>query len=77
MRIKVTIDDGDIPCFGETLTAEEYFKALTVKLDKRRYKALRTLGIATDRSIQEIMARALDCYLQLAEGLVIRMNSEA
>jgi hypothetical protein len=45
-----------------------YYKSLTVKLDRRRYEALKTLGIKQDMKSQEIFVEALDAYLQAKSG---------
>jgi hypothetical protein len=42
----------------------DYYKALTVKLDRERYEALKTLGVKLDKKSQEIFVEALDLYLQ-------------
>jgi hypothetical protein len=47
-----------------SLTKEDYYKALTVKLDRERYEALKTLGIKLDKPSQEIFVEALDLYLR-------------
>lgn len=44
-------------------TAGDYFKALTVKLDKDRYMRLKQSGLVSDKSSQEIFVEALDAYL--------------
>jgi hypothetical protein len=44
--------------------APDYYKALTVKLDRERYEALKTLGVKLDKKSQEIFVEALDLYLQ-------------
>jgi hypothetical protein len=44
--------------------ATDYYKALTVKLDRERYEALKTLGVKLDKKSQEIFVEALDLYLQ-------------
>lgn len=44
--------------------APGYYKALTVKLDRERYEALKTLGVKLDKKSQEIFVEALDLYLQ-------------
>lgn len=43
--------------------SKDYFKALTVKLDKERYFKLKQAGLQQDRSSQEIFVMALDAYL--------------
>lgn len=48
--------------------AADYYKALTIKLDKKRYEALKTVGLKLDKKSQEIFVAALDQYLeQLAQ----------
>lgn len=42
----------------------EYYKALTVKLDKQRYQALKSAGVQLDKSSQDIFVEALDAYLE-------------
>jgi hypothetical protein len=41
-----------------------YYKALTVKLDRPRYEALKSLGLKLDLKSQEIFVEALDAYLK-------------
>ena len=41
----------------------DYYKALTVKLDRERYEALKTLGVKLDKKSQEIFVAALDMWL--------------
>ena len=40
-----------------------YHKALTLKLDRRRYEALKLLGLREDKSSQELLTEALDALL--------------
>lgn len=47
-----------------SLTKEDYYKALTVKLDRERYEALKTLGVKLNKKSQRIFVEALDLYLQ-------------
>lgn len=47
-----------------TESSMKYYKALTVKLDKVRYQALKSVGIQLDRSSQDIFVDALDEYLE-------------
>jgi hypothetical protein len=42
----------------------DYYKALTVKLDRERYESLKTLGVKLDKKSQEIFVEALDLYLR-------------
>ena len=46
--------------------AADYYKALTVKLDKSRYEALKNAGVKLDKKSQEIFVEALDLYLMTA-----------
>lgn len=46
-----------------TASAPKYYKALTIKLDKDRYEALKTAGLRLDKKSQEIFVMALDQYL--------------
>lgn len=45
------------------VTTTDYYKSLTVKLDRERYEALKTLGVKVDKKSQEIFVEALDLYL--------------
>lgn len=42
----------------------DYYKALTVKLDRQRYAELKALGVKLDKKSQEIFVEALDLYLR-------------
>lgn len=50
--------DQDVP--GSTV---EYHKALTVKLDRVRYRKIKALGVEVGLSSQKIFMEALDDYL--------------
>ena len=55
------------PTAAKTSSAD-YYKALTVKLDRKRYEALKIIGVKLDKKSQEIFVEALDHYLeQLAQ----------
>ena len=41
----------------------EYYKALTVKLDRERYESLKNLGVKLDKRSQEIFVEALDLWM--------------
>ena len=43
--------------------AGRYYKSMTLKIDKSRYSALKTLGLREDKSGQELLTAALDAYL--------------
>jgi hypothetical protein len=43
---------------------QEYFKALTLKLDKNRYLNLKQAGLEEDKSSQDILVQALDEYIE-------------
>jgi len=42
----------------------DYYKALTVKLDRGRYETLKNAGIKLDKKSQEIFVAALDLWLK-------------
>jgi hypothetical protein len=46
----------------------EYYKALTVKLDRHRYESLKNMGVKQDKKSQEIFVEALDLWLKSAAG---------
>lgn len=49
----------------------DYYKALTVKLDRPRYEALKNAGVKLDKKSQEILVEALDLWLRKqAEGSI-------
>ena len=43
---------------------QDYYKALTVKLDRERYETLKNAGIRLDKKSQEIFVAALDMWLK-------------
>jgi hypothetical protein len=43
--------------------ASDYYKALTLKLDRPRYEALKAMGLRMDRTSQQILVEALDLFL--------------
>lgn len=56
------------PMAAESAPAEkpsDYYKSLTVKLDKARYAALKLAGTTQDKKSQEIFVEALDAWLKL------------
>lgn len=44
----------------------DYYKALTVKLDRDRYETLKNVGVKLDKKSQEIFVEALDLWLKQA-----------
>ncbi|MFH7040772.1 hypothetical protein ABT392_00385 [Paucibacter sp. JuS9] len=44
------------------------YKAMTVKLDEQRYRALKTAGLDLDLSSQQILVQALDLWLERRES---------
>ena len=42
----------------------DYYKALTVKLDRERYETLKNIGVKLDKKSQEIFVEALDLWLK-------------
>lgn len=51
-----------------TGAAPDYYKALTVKLDRSRYEALKNIGVKLDKKSQAILVEALDLWLQKQAG---------
>lgn len=45
-------------------TAPDYYKALTVKLDRERYESLKNRGVKLDKKSQEIFVEALDLWMK-------------
>lgn len=45
-------------------TVPDYYKALTVKLDRERYELLKNRGVKLDKKSQEIFVEALDLWLK-------------
>ena len=45
----------------------DYYKALTVKLDRERYESLKSAGVKLDKKSQEIFVEALDLWLKAQE----------
>jgi len=45
-------------------TGLDYYKALTVKLDRDRYESLKNLGVKLDKKSQEIFVEALDLWIK-------------
>jgi hypothetical protein len=46
------------------LNTANYYKALTVKLDRERYESLKNLGVKLDKKSQEIFVEALDIWIK-------------
>ncbi len=64
----VTKKGQAIPTTGTRVSSSifqssEYYKALTVKLDRDRYETLKNVGIKLDKKSQEIFVEALDLWL--------------
>lgn len=49
-----------------TGSSRDYYKALTVKLDRDRYESLKSMGVKLDKKSQEIFVEALDLWLKSA-----------
>lgn len=50
---------------AETATiTKDYYKSLTVKLDRDRYESLKSVGVKLDKKSQEIFVEALDLWLK-------------
>ena len=48
--------------------SRDYYKALTVKLDRDRYESLKSMGVKLDKKSQEIFVEALDLWMKSAAG---------
>ena len=44
----------------------DYYKSLTVKLDRSRYENLKSMGVKLDKKSQEIFVEALDLWMKSA-----------
>lgn len=49
-------------------SGRDYYKALTVKLDRDRYESLKSMGVKLDKKSQEIFVEALDLWMKSAAG---------
>lgn len=47
-----------------TGSSRDYYKALTVKLDRDRYESLKNMGVKLDKKSQEIFVEALDLWMK-------------
>jgi hypothetical protein len=52
------------PRTTEKPTGPDYYKALTVKLDRDRYESLKNLGLKLDKKSQQIFTEALDLWIK-------------
>lgn len=57
---------SEVPTVVSGTIGRDYYKALTVKLDRDRYEALKNVGIKLDKKSQEIFVEALDLWLRQA-----------
>lgn len=46
----------------------DYYKSLTVKLDRERYESLKKMGLKLDKKSQEIFVEALDLWIKSASA---------
>ncbi len=57
-----------VPSFKDSSVAKtaanDYYKALTVKLDRERYEGIKNAGVKLDKKSQEIFVEALDLWLK-------------
>lgn len=51
-----------------TSNGRDYYKALTVKLDRDRYESLKSMGLKLDKKSQEIFVEALDLWMKSVAG---------
>lgn len=58
------ISAAPFPPKTQQATATDYYKALTVKLDRERYETLKNAGVKLDKKSQEIFVEALDLWLK-------------
>lgn len=64
MRKEGSLTPGQVTKEGASAAAaSSYYKALTVKLDRNRYEALKKAGLKLDKKSQQIFVEALDAYL--------------
>jgi hypothetical protein len=61
--VATEINNTEQPDNSTKKTDKEYYKALTVKLDKERFYKLKNTGLIQDKSSQDIFVEALDAYL--------------
>jgi hypothetical protein len=58
----------EVPDAGQAASraprGQQYFKALTLKLDEKRYMALKMKGLRSGRTSQEILVEALDLWFE-------------
>ena len=54
----------NVPRPAEKSVSPNYYKALTVKLDRERYESLKNLGVKLDKKSQEIFTEALDLWVE-------------
>lgn len=59
----VTLTEATTSHSGKTV-AMDYYKALTVKLDRERYESLKNIGVKLDKKSQEIFVEALDLWIK-------------
>lgn len=52
----------------ENVSGQAYFKAMTLKLDKKRFMDLKTAGLARQKTSQVILTEALDLWLEKNAG---------
>lgn len=57
---------AEVPAAGAGGSGRDYYKALTVKLDRDRYETLKNVGVKLDKKSQEIFVEALDLWLKQA-----------
>ncbi len=66
----VGVHDSGVISTKQTMgkVVHDYYKALTVKLDRPRYEALKNAGVKLDKKSQEILVEALDLWLRKQAG---------
>ena len=54
----------DAPSVATKSGGPDYYKSLTVKLDRERYQSLKNIGVQLDKKSQEIFVEALDLWMK-------------
>ena len=51
------------PLQAAPVEAQGYFKAMTLKIDRERYRRIKQLGLDTDKTSQQLLIEAVDMLL--------------
>ena len=66
IAVKSPVVNEPTSAAAKDAAAKDYYKALTVKLDRERYETLKNVGVKLDKKSQEIFVEALDLWLKQA-----------